>query len=119
MLQPYGYGKRFPRSVNCFYNVYFITSYSLHFLTLYYRSLWPDLDVDGSTAESFAEFATTNVVSDLLDTEKGKWHVIGSVFLTASGWLLAECRSHSYAVGNYRHNRCLVGSMVYGLARLQ
>lgn len=38
--------------------------------------MWPDLDVDGGTAESFAEFATTGIASDILETQKGIFIII-------------------------------------------
>ena len=34
--------------------------------------MWPDLDVDGGTAESFMEFACTGIVNDILNISKGK-----------------------------------------------
>lgn len=33
--------------------------------------MWPDLNVDGGTADSFMEFASTGIVSDILNTQKG------------------------------------------------
>ena len=41
----------------------------------YYRSMWPDLDVDGGTADSFMEFACTGIVNDILNIPKGRQHV--------------------------------------------
>ena len=34
--------------------------------------MWPDLDVDGGTADSFMEFACTGIVNDILNISKGK-----------------------------------------------
>jgi len=33
--------------------------------------MWPDLDVDGGTADTFTDFSTTNIVSEILETSHG------------------------------------------------
>ncbi|XP_067942795.1 uncharacterized protein KIAA0825-like [Watersipora subatra] len=62
------------------------------------ESLWPDLDVDGSTAENFAEFATTNIVADILETKKGETYLrqIHNLICNNQNWIFFSLDIHEY-----------------------